>query len=120
VTRTRSQFCVPRRNVLGAALRDDAPFLDEDGAVAELAHGAHLVGDEDDRGAALLESAEVLEALPLRGGVADGPHLVDERSGKRWTGTLGSFFPFPHREVGGGLIGHWGEILRDYRKVLRE
>ena len=48
-------------------------------AVAELAHGAHVVGDEDDRGAALLERVEVVEALALEGRVADGQDLVDEQ-----------------------------------------
>ena len=43
------------------------------------ADGAHVVGDEQDRLALVLQAPELLVALLLEGGVADGQDLVDDQ-----------------------------------------
>ena len=48
-------------------------------AMAEAAHRAHVVGDEQDRPPLLAEPVEDVEALLLEGGVAHGQHLVDQQ-----------------------------------------
>ena len=40
---------------------------------------AHVVRDEDDRPTFLAQAVEDVEALLLKGGVADGEHLVDQQ-----------------------------------------
>ena len=61
------------------AVERDVPTLEEDGALAEPLDGRRIVGDEDDRPAALLEREDPPEALPLERLVADGEDLVEEQ-----------------------------------------
>src|SRR5215207_11042884 len=61
----------------GAWLVDghDLPALEQHRAVAEALDRAHVVRDEDDRLAGVLEAVELVEALLLEGDVADGEDL---------------------------------------------
>ena len=53
--------------------------LEQHRAVAEARDRAHVVRDEQDRPALVLEALELLVALLLERGVADGEHLVDQQ-----------------------------------------
>ena len=65
--------------MLGIARLDDAPGLEQHGAVAEPAHRRHVVGHEQHGGARLADALELVEALLLEGRVADREHLVDQQ-----------------------------------------
>ena len=58
---------------------DDAAAFEQHRAVAEALDRAHVVGHEQDRPTLLPKPAELVEALLLEGGVADGEHLVDQQ-----------------------------------------
>ena len=66
-------------DALGLAELDDAAVLEQQRAVAEALHRVHVVRDEEDRRAAAADARELVVALLLEGGVADGEHLVDEQ-----------------------------------------
>ena len=58
---------------------DVASPLDQHRAIAEALDGAHVVRDEEHRLALVAHAVELVEALLLEGGVADGEHLVDQQ-----------------------------------------
>ena len=58
---------------------DHAPRSEQHRAVAEALDRAHVVGDEQDRPPCGAHALELVEALALEGGVADGEHLVDQQ-----------------------------------------
>ena len=60
-------------------VEDEPPVVEDDGAVADLAHGGGVVGDEHDRAPLGLELPDPAQALGLEQLVADGEHLVDEQ-----------------------------------------
>ena len=59
--------------------------VDDDGRARAASRGrrsadrAHVVRDEEDRAALVAQPVELVEALLLEGGVADGEHLVDQQ-----------------------------------------
>ena len=57
---------------------DDVAVVDQHRPVAVGLDRAHVVGDEDDRLAALAHPVEDVGALLLEGGIADREHLVDQ------------------------------------------
>jgi hypothetical protein len=63
---------------VGLADHPHVAALDEQRAVAEAPHGAHVVRDEDDRPPFFADAVEDVEALLLERGVADREDLVDE------------------------------------------
>ena len=67
------------RDAVRVAELHDAAALEQHRSVAEPLDGAHVVRDEDDRLAGLLQALEPVEALLLEGGVADREHLVDQQ-----------------------------------------
>ncbi len=73
------QLVVGTADRASVAELDHVSALHQHRAVAEALDGAHVVGDEDDRAPFALEAEELLEALLLEGGVADGEHLVDQQ-----------------------------------------
>ena len=75
-----------RRN---RAHRSRAPCPSRAGARdRETLDRAHVVGHEHDRLAGLAQAAELVVALALERGVADGQHLVDQQDvGSTWTAT---------------------------------
>ena len=63
----------------GAPSRTSRPWSSTIAAVAHLAHGGGVVGDEHDRPSLGLELLDPAQALGLEQLVADGEHLVDEQ-----------------------------------------
>ena len=63
----------------GSPISHDLAVLEQQRAVAEALHRAHVVGDEQDRLPLRADALELVEALLLERGVADGEHLVDEQ-----------------------------------------
>ena len=66
--------------VTGAAVEDEPPVVEDDGAVADLAHGGGVVGDEDDRPSLGLE--------------------LTESGSSTWPGTARRQPPAPRRRAG--------------------
>ena len=73
------QLVVRARDLVRLAERVNRSALHQHRAVAEPLDRAHVVRDEDDRLAGGLQPVELIEALLLERGVADGEHLVDQQ-----------------------------------------
>ena len=62
----------------GSPIISEAPALEQQRPVAEALDRPHVVRHEHHRAALRAQPGELVEALLLEGGVADGEHLVDQ------------------------------------------